>query len=182
MNWTAFVLHYAMLASFGLEYAAPNSLDVTWSFCICQELRCLELDLNFRLKASFINSSLPSPLGQVEYDQQLLQLRRKPSCSQALCFLHFVLYVSRTFHSLVPKLNSHCRSLPTNSYWSKICCSSAVSSSLTHNFTISNTSGHAPVIKFVTIKYMEVAKEDVNKKAKKEERLVGYIWRHTFHK
>jgi hypothetical protein len=38
-----------------------------------------------------------------------------------------------------------------------------------------NTSGHAPVIKFVTIKYMEVAKEDVNKKAKKEERLVGYI-------
>jgi hypothetical protein len=29
--------------------------------------------------------------------------------------------------------------------------------------------------KYMTIKYMEVAKEKVNKKAKKEERLLGYI-------
>jgi hypothetical protein len=39
-----------------------------------------------------------------------------------------------------------------------------------------------PVIKYTTVKYMEDAKEEVNKKAKKEERLLGlYLKTHFSH-
>jgi hypothetical protein len=175
-----------MQASSGLEDAAPNSLDVTLYFSTCQALRCLKLDRTLRLKASFINSSLPSPFGQVEYDQELLQFRQKPFCSQALCPTRIAYNITSSCafqgHFIDWFPSPTVTADHSNFHSLKIFCSSAVISSLTHNFTILNTSGHAPVIKYTTVKYMEDAKEEVNKKAKKEERLLGlYLKTHFSH-
>eukprot|EP00979_Chaetoceros_neogracilis_P016238 scaffold7464_cov267-Chaetoceros_neogracile.AAC.1 len=172
-----------MQASSGLEDAAPNSLDVTLYFSTCQALRCLKLDRTLRLKASFINSSLPAPFGQVEYDQELLQFRQKPFCSQALCPTRIAYNITSSCAFQGHFIDSFPSPTVTADHSNLFIedflffCGNFLADTQFYHLEHIRA---CPVIKYTTVEYMEDAKEEVNKKAKKEERLLGLYLKTNF--